>query len=65
MTSQDAFLLLNELRKLTRYWSPTEDERVFLEDVDFDIRIGEKKIISKKDGDRLQAIYREAAEYAV
>ena len=49
--------MLNEIRKGHRYWIPDRDTRTFLDDIDFEVRIGNAKLDDVSLG-RLQEIHR-------
>ena len=65
MKRDDALILLNALRKAHRYWIPDMETSKFLEDLDFEIRVGGLKVLTHYESDRLQRIYREAQENAL
>lgn len=57
MKRDEVLGMLNEIRKGHRYWTPDRDTAKFMDDIDFDVRIGNAKLDDVSLG-RLQEIYR-------
>jgi hypothetical protein len=58
MKRAEALELLNEMRKKQRYWLPDGETRLFLQDIDFDVRIGKTKELPEEAAGRLREIHR-------
>ena len=62
MRSRDALRMLNDMHSWHRYWLPEDADRVFLEDIDFDVRVGGMKTLPEARATRLKQIYKKAQE---